>query len=82
MTDELKGYIGLDKDYNHLTVKHSAGQYFCPASGSTTNDMESVWALMKRGLKEFIITGLKSIFKDTLMNSLLGWIKEVVTLIL
>ena len=51
MTDELKGYIGLDKDYNHLTVKHSAGQYFCSASGSTTNDMESVWALMKRGYK-------------------------------
>ena len=22
MTDELKGYIRLDKDYNHLTVKN------------------------------------------------------------
>ena len=51
MTDELKGYIGLDKDYNHLTVKHSAGEYFCHASGATTNDIESVWALMKRGYK-------------------------------
>ena len=51
MTDELKGYKGLNKDYNHLTVKHSAGQYFCSASGATTNDLESVWALMKRGYK-------------------------------
>ena len=51
MTDELKGYIGLDKDYIHLTVKHSAGQYFCPVSGATTNDIESVWGLMKRGYK-------------------------------
>ena len=51
MTDELKGYGGLDKDYNHLTVKHSAGEYFCPASGASTNDIESVWALMKRGYK-------------------------------
>ena len=51
MTDELKGYIGLGKDYNHLTVKHSHGEYVCPASGATTNDIESVWALMKRGYK-------------------------------
>lgn len=51
MTDELKGYIGLDKDYTHLTVKHSAGEYFCPVSGASTNDIESVWALMKRGYK-------------------------------
>ena len=51
MTDEYKGYKGLDKDYNHLTVKHSAGEYVCPLSGASTNDIESVWALMKRGYK-------------------------------
>ena len=51
MTDELKGYIGLDKPYNHLTVKHSAGEYVCPLSGASTNDLESVLALMKRGYK-------------------------------
>ena len=42
-TDEYKGYIGLDK---HLTVKHSAGEYVCPLSRASTNDLESVWALM------------------------------------
>ena len=50
-TDEYKGYIGLDKHFEHYTVKHSAGEYVCPLSGASTNDIESVWALMKRGYK-------------------------------
>ena len=50
-TDEYKGYIGLDKHYNHLTIKHSTGEYVCPLRGTSTNDLESVWALMKRGYK-------------------------------
>ena len=48
-TDEYKGYIRLDKHFNHFSVKHSAGEYVCPLSGASTNDIESVWALMKRG---------------------------------
>ena len=51
MTDEYKGYKGLDKHFEHLTVKHSSDEYFCPLTGATTNDIESVWALMKRGYK-------------------------------
>ena len=50
-TDELKGYIGLDKHFEHFTVKHSAGEYVDPFTGASTNDIESVWALMKRGYK-------------------------------
>ena len=50
-TGELKSYIGLDKHYNHFTVKHSSGEYVCPFSGASTNEIESVWALMKRGYK-------------------------------
>jgi len=46
-TDEWKSYIGLDKDYTHLTVKHKAWQF---KSGlACTNTIESVWALLKRG---------------------------------
>ena len=51
MTDEYKGYKGLEKLFKHSKVKHSSGIYFCPLSGATTNDLESVWALMKRGYK-------------------------------
>lgn len=51
MTDENMAYRGLDKLFKHSSVKHSAGVYVCPLSGASTNDMESVWALMKRGYK-------------------------------
>ena len=50
-TDEYKGYIGLDKHFKHFTVKHSAGEYVCPLSGASTNELESVWALIKRSYK-------------------------------
>ena len=45
-TDEHKGYGNLE-GYNHLTVKHSAGEY---VNGmASTNGIESVWAVLKRG---------------------------------
>jgi transposase-like protein len=47
MTDEHGAFIGLERDYNHHRVKHSAGEYvrhFC----LHTNGIESVWALFKR----------------------------------
>ena len=50
-TDEYKGYIGLNKHFEHYTVKHSSGEYVDPFTGASTNDIESVWALMKRGYK-------------------------------
>ncbi len=46
-TDEHKGYIGLDSDYTHDTVKHSTGEYV--RDMAHTNGIESFWAMMKRG---------------------------------
>lgn len=48
-TDEHGGYRGLDgMFYNHQRVDHSAREYV--RDGVTTNGIESVWAVMKRGL--------------------------------
>ncbi len=48
-TDEHRSYIGIDKTYSHSSVKHSAGEY---VDGTVhTNNIESVWALLKRGHK-------------------------------
>jgi len=47
-TDEWKSYIGLGKDYTHLTVNHKRGQY--KNGPAFTNTIESNWALLKRGI--------------------------------
>ena len=47
-TDEHLGYQGLGYYYMHETVNHAAGEY--SRQGVTTNGMESVWAVMKRGM--------------------------------
>ncbi|MEI9933232.1 MAG: IS1595 family transposase [Rhizomicrobium sp.] len=47
-TDEWKGYKGLPPIYKHETVSHKDGEYV--RDGVTTNSIESVWAVMKRGL--------------------------------
>jgi transposase-like protein len=46
-TDEHGGYAALG-GYNHETIVHSAGEY--ARDGVTTNSIESVWAVLKRGL--------------------------------
>src|SRR6202043_3715388 len=48
-TDEHRGYASLDLDYQHETIVHSAGEYVRD-DGVTTNGIESVWAVLKRGL--------------------------------
>jgi transposase-like protein len=48
-TDERRGYAGLGGDYQHETIVHSAGEY-ARDDGVTTNGIESVWAVLKRGL--------------------------------
>lgn len=47
-TDDHVSYAGLGKDYKHETINHSAGEYV--RDGVTTNSIESVWAVMKRGI--------------------------------
>ena len=47
-TDEHLGYQGLGYYYMHETVNHRAGEYV--RQGVSTNGMESVWAVMKRGI--------------------------------
>ena len=48
-TDEHAGYRGLDGTfYTHKAINHSAGEYV--KDGVTTNGIESVWAVMKRGV--------------------------------
>jgi transposase-like protein len=47
-TDEHSGYIGLENHFYHDTVNHRAGEY--ARMGVSTNGIESVWAVLKRGL--------------------------------
>ena len=47
LTDEATAYLGLDGDYMHHTVNHSAGEYVRHYT-LHTNDIEGVWALLKR----------------------------------
>jgi transposase-like protein len=47
-TDEHGSYRGLSPTYDHHTVDHSAKEYV--RDGVTTNGIESVWAVLKRGL--------------------------------
>lgn len=47
-TDEFSSYIGLRPDYKHETVNHSKGEYV--RDDVTTNGVESVWAVLKRGM--------------------------------
>jgi transposase-like protein len=48
-TDESKGYVGINRlSYDHQTINHGKGEYV--RKGVTTNNVESVFAVMKRGL--------------------------------
>jgi transposase-like protein len=47
-TDEHSGYQGIEDHFYHDVVNHAAGEYGRP--GVSTNSIESVWAVMKRGL--------------------------------
>jgi transposase-like protein len=48
-TDEHAGYVGLEGVfYKHERINHGDGEYV--RDGVTTNGIESVWAVLKRGL--------------------------------
>ena len=46
-TDEAKGYHGMT-GFSHKYVKHAVGEYV-NEEGATTNSIESIWAVLKRG---------------------------------
>jgi transposase-like protein len=49
-TDEWRGYASLRHlGYGHMTVNHKAGEYVGDG-GASTNSIESVWAVLKRGV--------------------------------
>ena len=48
LTDEDRAFVGLGKDFVHLAVNHSAGEYARLGGFVHTNTIESVWALLKR----------------------------------
>lgn len=47
-TDEFPAYKPLNKDYKHECVNHKKGEY--SRNGVTTNGVESVFAVLRRGL--------------------------------
>ena len=47
-TDEHAGYNGIEDHFYHDMVSHKMGEYSRP--GVTTNGIENVWAVLKRGL--------------------------------
>lgn len=47
ITNEARAYQGLDGEFNHYTVNHSAGEYV-KHYFFHTNSIESAWALLKR----------------------------------
>lgn len=46
VTDEGREFKGFERDFNRVTINHSAGEY--ARDGFHTNTIESVWALLKR----------------------------------
>lgn len=48
MTDELRAYKSLDKDFDHETVNHSAEEWV--RGNVYTNGVENAWSLFKRSI--------------------------------
>ena len=48
VTDELKAYYRVKKDYFHIVVNHNEGQY--THNAFSPNNIEGFWSLLKRGL--------------------------------
>ena len=48
MTDEWRAYRELGKQYNHIWIDHSKGQY--AVGDFTTNRIENFWSHLKRGI--------------------------------
>lgn len=48
VSDEWKGYTGLDREYNHVVVNHMIKQY--SNNGMSSNNVENFWSHFKRGI--------------------------------
>lgn len=48
LTDEYKGYLGIQHFMEHRTVNHQ--EWYVADDGTHTNSIESFWALLKRGI--------------------------------
>jgi hypothetical protein len=48
VSDEWVGYRGLDKEYPHEVIRHTAEQYVVGAVH--TQNIESFWSLIKRSI--------------------------------
>jgi hypothetical protein len=51
LTDEVKGYSGLQGTYDHYAVNHTAGEYV-RLYFIHTNGMENAWSLFNSALKK------------------------------
>ena len=49
ITDAYRAYRGLEKDYIHIIVKHTEGNYKTD-SHFHTNNIENYWSIFKRGI--------------------------------
>jgi len=49
ITDAYRSYNGLGKFYNHITIKHTEGNYIT-VGDKHTNNIEGFWSLLKRGI--------------------------------
>ena len=53
ISDDWKGYIGLDSEYSHYTVKHSGNKYVNMHDPFYhTNHIEGAWKIMKNSLRD------------------------------
>ncbi|KCZ78830.1 hypothetical protein H311_00129 [Anncaliia algerae PRA109] len=51
ITDEWRGYWGLEElGYHHITVNHSEN-FICPLTGANTQLIENTWGWMKRKIR-------------------------------
>jgi transposase-like protein len=52
VTDAYRSYIGLDKRYTHVTVKHENGGYVATIGNQKfhTQNIENFWSIFKRGI--------------------------------
>jgi len=54
VTDAYRSYAGLNKAYNHVTVKHTENNYIT-VGDDHTNCIEGCWSQLKRAIVGIII---------------------------